>query len=201
MEKVASVPTRLSLGVRPPALLAVALALSFGSVAVLAASPSPGPARSGAPVQAPLSATPSDQALPASQAAAPTTSASGEPAAKPSAAAKPAEKPDTETEHNSASDAAHAIDRLAAADIRTTPDVFQKIAATVGVGGAVRVLAFADASGQTPDQILAMFQGGLDWGQISKNLHLSIGPGIGWIMGQGHGNAEGHSKPEKPSKP
>lgn len=78
------------------------------------------------------------------------------------------------------------VSRLADAGISTTASEVQALAAKVGVGGAVRVLAFAHASGKTPTQILAMFEGGMGWGQIDRQLHLSIGPGIGWIMGHGH---------------
>ena len=194
-------PSQISIRVRPAALLAVGLVLSLGSVAVLAASPLPGPGGSAAASSAPASAAPSDQGLPASQPPASAGLASGKPDADSSEAAEPSEKPDVETEDNATDGAVHAIDRLAAAGIKTTPDVFQKTAATVGVGGAVRVLAFANASGKTPDQILAMFQGGMGWGQISKNLHLSIGPGIGWIMGHGHGNGAAKAKPSKEAKP
>ena len=52
------------------------------------------------------------------------------------------------------------VARLKAAGISTTDAAFAALAAKVGVGGAVRTLAFANASGKTPDQIVAMFQGG-----------------------------------------
>jgi hypothetical protein len=60
------------------------------------------------------------------------------------------------------------------------------LAAKVGVGGAVRTLAFAQASGKTPAQIVAMKESGKGWGGIVHELGLSIGPGIGWIMSGGH---------------
>jgi hypothetical protein len=50
----------------------------------------------------------------------------------------------------------------------------------------VRTMAFAQASGKTPAQIVAMFEAGKGWGEIDHKLNLSIGPGIGWIMSGGH---------------
>jgi hypothetical protein len=68
---------------------------------------------------------------------------------------------------------------------------FKALAAKVGVGGAVRVLAFAKASGKSTAEILAMFQGGKGWGEIAHALGLH--PGIGWIMSGGHGKGQGHA--------
>jgi hypothetical protein len=90
------------------------------------------------------------------------------------------------------------VDRLKEAGIPATATQVGDLAGKVGVGGAVRVLAFAQASGKTPAQILAMFQSGKGWGQIDHELNLSIGPGIGWIMGHGHGHGQGHDKNPKP---
>jgi len=78
------------------------------------------------------------------------------------------------------------VGRLKAAGITTTAAEFKALAAKVGVGGAVRALAFAKASGKTPDQIVAMKESGRGWGRIVHELGLSIGPGIGWIMSGGH---------------
>jgi hypothetical protein len=91
------------------------------------------------------------------------------------------------------------VGRLAAAGIVATPDQLKTLATQVGLGGAVRVLAFADASGKTPDEIVAMFKGGMGWGPIARELKLTIGPGIGWIMGNGQAKHEaaGHGKPAK----
>jgi hypothetical protein len=88
------------------------------------------------------------------------------------------------------------VGRLTDAGIPATAAQVQDLAGKVGAGGAVRVLAFAQASGKTPAQIVAMFQSGKGWGQIDHELNLSIGPGIGWIMGHGHG--QGHDKNPKP---
>jgi hypothetical protein len=90
----------------------------------------------------------------------------------------------------SADEVARIVDKLKAAGITATASGVADLAAKVGVGGAVRVYAFAHASGKTPAEILAMFQGGKGWGEIDHELGLSIGPGIGWIMGHGGGPDE-----------
>jgi hypothetical protein len=87
----------------------------------------------------------------------------------------------------SAAEIARIVDNLKAAGITVTADQLTAMAAKVGLGGAVRVFVFAHASGKTPDQILAMFQGGKGWGQIVHELGLKINPGLGGVMGKGHG--------------
>lgn len=84
------------------------------------------------------------------------------------------------------------IARLAAGGSTTTAHDFSALAAKVGIGGAVRILSFAKASGKTADEILAMFQAGKGWDQIARELELSVGPGIGWIMGKGHAAQAAH---------
>jgi hypothetical protein len=79
------------------------------------------------------------------------------------------------------------VDRLADAGIVTTTDDLAALAAKVGVGGAIRVLRFAQASGKTPAEILAMFEAGMGWGVIAKELKLDINVGNGSVMGQGTG--------------
>jgi len=51
-------------------------------------------------------------------------------------------------------------------------------------------------AGKTVAELSAMRDGGMGWGAIAhqieqadSSLHLS--PGIGWIMGHGHGHANG----------
>jgi hypothetical protein len=83
---------------------------------------------------------------------------------------------------------------LQAAGITATSDQLKALAAKVGVGGAVRVLAFADASGKSPDDIVAMFESGKGWGEIAKELDLTIGPGIGGIVSSGHSQGSIHSQ-------
>jgi len=77
---------------------------------------------------------------------------------------------------------------LAAAGITTTPEELAALADKVGVGGAVRVLRFAKASGKTPAEILALFEAGKGWGVIARELKLDIGPGNGSVMGHGKGH-------------
>jgi hypothetical protein len=79
------------------------------------------------------------------------------------------------------------VDRLAAADIDTSADALAALAAKVGVGGAVRVLLFAEASGKPPADIVAMFEAGKGWGVIARELKLDLNPGIGSVMGRGNG--------------
>jgi hypothetical protein len=76
---------------------------------------------------------------------------------------------------------------LAAAGITTTAEELAALAGGVGVGGAVRVLRFAEASGKTPAEIVALFDSGKGWGVIARELALDVNSGIGSVMGQGAG--------------
>jgi hypothetical protein len=188
---------RIGLIIRALAIL-TAVVLTTGSV--VAADPSIDP--SGSPEASGLATSPEPSEAPTVQPSeAPSTTAPAESespsqAAEPSkAAAEPSEAPDAseaperaETPEAPPSDAeiADFVGRLKAAGITTTAAEFKALAAKVGVGGAVRTLAFAHASGKTPAAILAMFEGGKGWGRIDHELGLSIGPGIGWIMRNGH---------------
>ena len=193
---------RIGLIVRALAIL-TAVVLTTGSVVAadpsidpsaspeasgLPTSPEPSEAPTVQPSEAPSTTAPSESEEPAE-------SESPSQAAEPSAAAEPSEAPDAseaperaETPDASPSDAeiADFVGRLKAAGITTTAVEFKALAAKVGVGGAARTLAFAHASGKTPAAILAMFEGGKGWGRIDHELGLSIGPGIGWIMRNGH---------------
>lgn len=107
-------------------------------------------------------------------------------------APKATEAPDTNKDESpaaspSAANLARTVERLAAAGITTTADDLAALAGKVGVGGAVRVLRFADASGKTPAEIVAMFEAGKGWGVIARELKLDIGPGNGTVMGHGRG--------------
>lgn len=156
----------------------------------LATSGSPSIGSSEAPAPgAPASAEASASFEPAQSTGSPATSAPSESpeASEGSEKAEPAEAPPTDAE------IADFVGRLKAAGITTTAAIFKSLAARVGVGGAVRTLAFAQASGKTPAQILAMFEGGKGWGEIDHELGLTIGPGIGWIMSGGHGGHGGNS--------
>lgn len=162
-------------------LLAAGTALAIGP----SASPSASPESS-------ASASPSAAAATAAPAATKAPEAS-EKADAPEAP-EAAESPDSDGPP-SADELARIVGRLKDAGITATAAQLESLAGKVGVGGAVRVFAFAHASGKTPVQILAMFQAGKGWGQIDHELGLSIGPGIGWIMGHGHG--QGHGKGPK----
>ncbi|MGH2402752.1 MAG: hypothetical protein ACRDE6_08555 [Candidatus Limnocylindria bacterium] len=90
----------------------------------------------------------------------------------------------------SAEDIAHAADRLEAKEIPFDDAVLNDLAARYGVGGAVRVLAWADAKGIDVGVITAKRDGtetepGMGWGRIARDL--GVHPGLGSIMGDGHG--------------
>jgi hypothetical protein len=106
------------------------------------------------------------------------------------------EEPDGSEGPPSAEELARVVDKLKAVGITATASDLADLSAKVGLGGAVRVYAFAHASGKTPAEILAMFQGGKGWGEIKHELNLSIGPGIGWIMGNGGGTDKEKDGPE-----
>ena len=96
----------------------------------------------------------------------------------------------------------HAVDRLDASGITATAQQLRTLAADYGLGGAIRLLAWADASGKSLEELKAMRDAGTGWGQMAHELGLN--PGIGSIMGQGGGHgpdgAPGQSK-EKPAHP
>jgi hypothetical protein len=93
------------------------------------------------------------------------------------------------------------LDRLVGlldkAGIAATSDQIAALAARYGVGGAVRILAWADATGGDTAAITSLRDQGMGWGAIARQLNAGEGsakvtPGIGWIMsGNGHGHAEG----------
>jgi hypothetical protein len=111
-----------------------------------------------------------------------------------------ADEPDEADEANGAAPSealiARLVERLAGAGIDTDAETIAGLAATYGVGGAVRVLAWADATGKDPSEITDLFDSGLGWGAIARQLNEENGdwdltPGIGKIMGHGHGNGQG----------
>jgi hypothetical protein len=96
------------------------------------------------------------------------------------------------------------VDRLGALDppIVTDAATVAELAATYGVGGAVRILSWGAA---TDADVAAMFDSGMGWGEIAKQLNeedadgdLNLRPGIGWVMGGGQG--EGHGKANAPGQ-
>jgi hypothetical protein len=122
----------------------------------------------------------------------PTAAPTAAPAREPEPADEDADGPP------SAANLARVVEKLAAKGITTTTDQLAALAAKVGLGGAVRVLVFADASGKTPAQILAAFDSGKGWGVIAKELGLH--PGIGSIMGNGNGLDKAAKAAEKAAK-
>jgi hypothetical protein len=116
-------------------------------------------------------------------------------------ASEGAEAPDGSEGPPSADELARIVTKLKAVGIDATAGELADLSAKIGLGGAVRVYAFAHASGKTPAEILAMFQGGKGWGEIDHELNLSIGPGIGWIMGNGGGNGGGNAKAKDDPEP
>ncbi len=125
------------------------------------------------------------------------------------ASESPAEQPETKASPEAdASDAGaqltddHAgalVDLLKAQGINATTDELKTLAATYGVGGAVRIETWAAATGKTVDELVSLYeQSGVGWGAFAKQLEqgdssLSLSPGIGWIMGHGHGHANPHA--------
>jgi hypothetical protein len=97
-----------------------------------------------------------------------------------------------------ADELAHAVDRLAASDIEVTSDELSALAADYGLGGAIRLLAWADATGMSVDELRALRDDGAGWGQMAKDLPGDINTGIGTIMGHGGehgpGDAPGQQK-------
>jgi hypothetical protein len=94
----------------------------------------------------------------------------------------------------------HAADRLSANGIELEEGLLDELAGQYGVGGAVRIAAWAaadDGDDITVDSIRAMRDGdgspgsGMGWGQIAREL--GVRPGIGSIMGNG-GNGNGNGK-------
>lgn len=105
------------------------------------------------------------------------------------AAASQAADPDA---NDAADSVAHVAERLEAAGIDVEPAVLDDLAERYGVGGAVRVVAWADETGKSVEEIAAMRDGDgtegstMGWGQIAKVL--GVNPGIGEIMGNGGGH-------------
>ena len=97
-----------------------------------------------------------------------------------------------------ADELAHAVDRLAASGIDATAEQLSTLAADYGLGGAVRLLAWADATGMSVADLRKLRDDGAGWGQLAHDLGVS--PGIGSIMGNGGGHgregAPGQLKPK-----
>jgi hypothetical protein len=89
-----------------------------------------------------------------------------------------------------------------------TPADLDELADVYGLGGAVRILAFADAAGVEPSVVADLRAAGMGWGEIARFLAeeyedegFDLKPGNGWIMrgqgegqGQGQGQGQGHGQ-------
>ena len=93
----------------------------------------------------------------------------------------------------------HAADRLSAYGIDLEDGLLEELVAQYGIGGAVRIAAWAAIDGGdeiTIEAIRAMRDGdgtpgsGMGWGEIAREL--GVHPGLGAIMGNGGG--EGHGR-------
>ena len=99
-----------------------------------------------------------------------------------------------------ADELAHATERLEASGISVEDAVLSDLAGRYGVGGAVRVLAWSDATDMSVEEITAMRDGtdtepGMGWGRIARELDVK--PGIGSIMGDGHGRDDAPGQDEE----
>jgi hypothetical protein len=107
----------------------------------------------------------------------------------PEGSAQPAPLADEGDEVSDPEAITHAIDRLADSEISVDEAVFDDLAARYGVGGAVRISAWASETGRTVDEIAAMRDGDgetpVGWGRLAREL--GVHPGIGSIMGNGRG--------------
>lgn len=90
-----------------------------------------------------------------------------------------------------------AIDRLAEHEIEVGDEAaFEQLAAEYGLGGAVRLHAWAAETGMSVDEIAALRDGDgtpVGWGALAKQLRdqgFDVRPGVGSIMGNGHGPGE-----------
>jgi hypothetical protein len=109
-----------------------------------------------------------------------------------------------------AENAERVVGLLSDADIETDAAALADLAAQLGLGGAVRALAWADASGTPVEEIVAMRAEGDGWGEIRRALdpngELGLSSGIGWIMsggggsGTGEGDAAARGRPENPGQ-
>ena len=98
-----------------------------------------------------------------------------------------------------AEDLAHAVDRLAAQGIDASAEQLSALAAEYGLGGAVRLLAWADATGMSVADLRAMRDGGAGWGKMAHEL--DVHPGLGSIMGNGGGHGRDNAPGQQKDKP
>lgn len=121
----------------------------------------------------------------------------------PSSEADPSEPADPSSPTDPAGPSQQLLDRIVTdfgnEGVTTDADTVAALAADYGVGGAVRILSWADAAGVDPSVITDMLDSGMGWGQIGKQLNsdypdANVSPGIGHLMsgGTGHGNTGDH---------
>lgn len=115
-------------------------------------------------------------------------------------AADPSDEADDATDGPPSADlVAKVLQRLSDAGIDTDADTLSGLIDAYGVGGAVRLLSWSDATGMAVADLQALRDGGAGWGQIAKQLNdadgsLHVSPGIGWVMSGGHGHGQGHDQ-------
>jgi hypothetical protein len=92
---------------------------------------------------------------------------------------------------------AHAVERLAERQINVDPAVFGDLAERYGLGGAVRLHAWARTTGMSVEDLAARRDGDgtpVGWGKLAKELgaelEIDLKPGLGWIMGNGRGDGD-----------
>ncbi|HEX2281598.1 MAG TPA: hypothetical protein VHG52_07535 [Thermomicrobiales bacterium] len=106
-----------------------------------------------------------------------------------------------------AEELAHAAERLRANGIAVDDAVLRDLGTRYGLGGAVRVIAWAANPDDdiTIDSIAAMRDGDgtegseMGWGRIAK--HLGLHPGIGSIMGNGAGHGRDSAPGQQENRP
>jgi hypothetical protein len=84
-----------------------------------------------------------------------------------------------------AEELAHARDRLEANGIAADDATLADLAGRYGLGGAVRLYAWSDETGLAIEELASRYDEGTGWGVLAKEL--DVHPGIGSIMGNGHG--------------
>ena len=106
-------------------------------------------------------------------------------------------EPESEEAPPTAEELAHAAERLTEREIPFGEAQLADLAARYGLGGAVRILAWAadPTVGLSADEIAARRDGDgttpVGWGRLAKELGTH--PGIGWIMGNGGGHGRDHA--------
>ncbi len=100
-------------------------------------------------------------------------------------AASPEVQADEADEPLTAETAQALVDRLAEAGLVTDAATLTALAADHGVGGAVRLLGWAQETGTPIGEIVEKRAEGMGWGQIAKELGTH--PGIGTWMRGAHG--------------